>query len=73
MKQSEFRRAMAEEFGEAYATVLLRDHWLAEFSATPNEALSEGATPRDVWLSLCADLQVPQERWHGRGLRDPRD
>jgi hypothetical protein len=26
-----------------------------------------------VWLALCKASDVPQERWYGVGLRDPRD
>ncbi|WP_125099805.1 DUF3046 domain-containing protein [Leucobacter chromiireducens] len=73
MRLSEFRRACAEEFGAEYAGVLLRDHWLAALGGTPNDAIERGVPARDVWAELCADLQVPIERRHGRGLRDPRD
>ncbi len=37
---------------------------------TAEQALAAGVDPRDVWLALCADLQVPRERWLGRD--DPR-
>lgn len=62
---------MAEEFGEAYAGVLARDHWIASLGGTVQEALGSGARPQDVWQALCADLDVPRERWHGRGLTEP--
>jgi hypothetical protein len=39
---------------------------------TADEALDAGATPRDVWLSLCAAMDVPRERWHGAGRPEPR-
>ncbi len=73
MRLSEFRRACAEEFGAEYAGVLLRDHWLAPLGGTPDEALARGVPAREVWAVLCADLGVPVERRHGRGLIDPRD
>ncbi|WP_336651376.1 MULTISPECIES: DUF3046 domain-containing protein [unclassified Leucobacter] len=73
MKLSEFRRACAAEFGADYAGVLIRDHWLAALGGTPGDALERGVPPRDVWGALCADLDVPLERRHGRGLRDPRE
>ncbi|MFT4232757.1 MAG: DUF3046 domain-containing protein [Leucobacter sp.] len=72
MKLSEFRRACADEFGAEYAGVLLRDHWLAALDATPDEALERGVAARVVWDALCVDLDVPEARRHGRGLRDPR-
>lgn len=73
MRQSEFQRAMAEEFGESHSGVLLRDHWLTALGGTALEALERGVPAREVWLALCQDLQVPVERWHGRGLREPRN
>ena len=72
MKLSEFRRACAEEFGADYAGVLIRDHWLAPLGGTAADALDRGVPAREVWDALCADLDVPIERRHGRGLIDPR-
>lgn len=71
MKLSEFRRACAEEFGPEYAGVLLRDHWLTALGSTGDEALERGVPAREVWEALCADLQIPESRRYGRGLRDP--
>lgn len=73
MRLSEFQRAVGEEFGEAYAGVLLRDHWLTGLSATASEALDRGVPPRAVWLALCEDFQIPESRRYGRGLRESRD
>lgn len=73
MRLSEFQRAMQEEFGEVYAGVLMRDHWLAALGGTANEALDRGLPAREIWQALCVELQVPEERRHGRGLIDPRD
>lgn len=69
MRISEFRRACAAEFGEEYAAVLLRDHWLRELGATAQEALAAGVEARAVWEALCVDLEVPEARRHGRGLK----
>lgn len=71
MRLSEFQRACAEEFGADYAGVLIRDHWLASLGGTAAEALDSGVPARDVWQALCADLDVPLARRHGRGLIDP--
>lgn len=71
MRLSEFQRACAEEFGADYARVLIRDHWLAPLGGTAAEALERGVAARDVWQALCADLDVPLARRHGRGLIDP--
>ncbi|MEB4615897.1 DUF3046 domain-containing protein [Leucobacter sp. M11] len=72
MRLSEFRRAVAEEFGPVHGPVLTRDQWLAELGGTVDEALAAGADPRDAWLALCREMSVPTERRHGRGLVDPR-
>ncbi|RNI21415.1 DUF3046 domain-containing protein [Flexivirga caeni] len=69
MKLSEYRRLMSDEFGSAYAGVLGGSHVLQQLgNRTPDEALAEGVKPREVWLALCRDLQIPEERWLGRDL-----
>lgn len=73
MRLSEFRRAVSEQFGEAYSEVLIRDHWLSSMNGTAQEALGRGEGVRDVWLALCEDLQVPPSQRYGRGLIDPRE
>ncbi|MCA0377979.1 MAG: DUF3046 domain-containing protein [Actinobacteria bacterium] len=72
MRISEFQRAMREEFGDVYAGVLTRDHWLTVLGGTAQDALDRGVPAREVWWALCEDLQVPLARRHGRGLIDPR-
>ncbi|MGK0715529.1 DUF3046 domain-containing protein [Leucobacter sp. W1153] len=73
MRLSEFQRAVAEEFGEIYAGVLMRDHWISELDGTAQDALAVGVPARRVWEALCVEMQVPEQRRYGRGLRDPRD
>lgn len=64
---------MAEEFGAAYAPSLARSHVLAALGGrTPHEALEAGCAPREVWLAVCEDLDVPESRRHGRELPPPR-
>lgn len=71
MRASEFWELMQGEFGAAYASTLAREHVVSALGErTAEQALAAGLDPRDVWLALCADLQVPQERWLGRD--DPR-
>ena len=41
----------------------MRDH---------KQALEAGEEPREVWLALVADLEVPPERWWGRDTAAPR-
>lgn len=68
MRLSEFWIAVAEEFGDAYGRMLVRDLVLTEIGGvTGEEALRRGSAPRDIWLALCRASDVPQERWHGVG------
>ncbi|AND16148.1 DUF3046 domain-containing protein [Rathayibacter tritici] len=66
MRLSEFRQLVDDEFGAGYARVLVSDLVLTELSGqTAEQALANGAEPRDVWLALCRASDVPQARWHG--------
>ncbi len=58
---------MADEFGETHASVLLNDLILVSLGEkTGKAALDGGAEPREVWLAICAAMDVPKERWHGQ-------
>lgn len=58
---------MADEFGSAYAASLARDHVLTALGGlTGIQALDAGADPREVWLALCQEMDVPVERQWGR-------
>lgn len=72
MRLSEFQRACAEEFGADYAGVVIRDHWLTALAATARGALDSGVPAREVWEALCDEFEIPVERRHGRGLKQPR-
>lgn len=73
VRASEFWRAVDDEFGAGYGRVVTRDLVLGEVGGvTADEALARGADPREVWLALCAAMDVPPERRYGVGLRDPR-
>ncbi len=72
MRRSEFDRAVADEFGAQGAT-LVADLVLSDVGGrTAAEALSAGIPPRDVWLALCAETDVPPERRYGVGRLEPR-
>lgn len=70
MRLSEFRRAVATEFGEVYGKSLCKDLALERFgSKSADEALEAGADPRAVWLELCQMQGVPETRQYGVGRK----
>lgn len=76
VKHSEYRRLMTDEFGSAYAAVLGNSHVLQALgNRTPDQALADGVKPRDVWVAICDDLQIPEDRRLGRDipLKERRD
>jgi hypothetical protein len=73
MRLSDFWRLMDDEFGASYARSLAREHVLGALgNRTPVQALESGTEPREAWLALCADMDVPVERRLGKELRDPK-
>ena len=67
VRLSHFWQLMDDEFGPAYARSLARDHVVGALgNRSPQAALDAGAAPREVWLALCRDMDVPQERWLGK-------
>ncbi len=73
MRRSEFDRAVAEEFGRTPGRVLLRDLSIdALGDRTAEQALAAGVKAGVVWQALCAAMDVPEARRHGRGLVDPQ-
>jgi hypothetical protein len=72
MRRSEFDRAVEDEFG-AQASTLITDLALSDAGGrTAAEALRDGIPPREVWLALCAETDVPAERRYGVGRLEPR-
>ncbi|WP_261166153.1 DUF3046 domain-containing protein [Microbacterium sp. Marseille-Q6965] len=71
MRRSEFLRAVADEFG-AQASSLVSDLVLPSFGRTAAEALDAGVPPREIWLALCDETDVPADRRYGAGRLEPR-
>ncbi|HET7397942.1 MAG TPA: DUF3046 domain-containing protein [Intrasporangium sp.] len=70
---SHFWTLMNDEFGQAYAGSLARDHVLHALSGrTVLQAIEDGVPPRDVWEAICEDMEVPAERRLGRSARPAR-
>lgn len=73
MRLSEFRRAVADEFGDGYGRVVTNDLVLMPLGGrTAEQALAGGVPARDVWLALCLETDVPESRWYGVGLPVPK-
>ena len=71
MRLSEFRQAIKDEFGDGYGRVLTRDLVLPAYGRTADQALSAGVPARDVWMALCVEADVPEDRRYGAGLPRP--
>ncbi|KQY97082.1 DUF3046 domain-containing protein [Microbacterium sp. MEC084] len=71
MRRSEFLRAVDEEFGARGAS-LLSDLVLPGIGRTADQALDDGVPPREIWLALCAETDVPASRRYGAGRLEPR-
>lgn len=71
MRRSEFLRAVDDEFG-GRATTLLSDLVLPGIGRTAQDALDAGVPPREIWIELCAETDVPVERRYGVGRLEPR-
>lgn len=74
MRLSQFNQLMQDEFGAAYAQVLVRDSVLTELGdRTGSQALVAGTDPREVWLAICRLAGVPKTRWHGVDKKKPSE
>lgn len=72
MRRSEFLRAVDAEFGSRGSS-LISDLVLTQLGGrTAEAALEDGVQPRDIWLALCIEAEVPVERRHGAGRLEPR-
>lgn len=72
MRRSEFQRAVENEFGPR-ATALVTDLVLSHLgNRTAAQAIADGDSPRDVWLALCEETDVPVSRRHGAGRLEPK-
>lgn len=73
MRLSEFRLAMSDEFGDAYARVISHDVVLSALGGrTADQALADAIPMRDVWLAICDAQDVPENRRYGVGQREPK-
>jgi hypothetical protein len=60
MRLSHFWQRMYEQFGEAYAASLARDHVIEGLgSRTVEQALAEGYSAKEVWRAVCEAFALP--------------
>ncbi|WP_067163031.1 DUF3046 domain-containing protein [Microbacterium sp. TNHR37B] len=72
MRRSEFARAVEAEFGPR-GDSLVSDLTLPGVGyRTADQALRDGIDPREVWLALCIEADVPVARRHGVGRIERR-
>jgi hypothetical protein len=68
---SEFWALVDDEFGVGRGRSLVKDQVLALLSyRTAQSALDAGDDLREIWLALCAEMDVPASRHWGR--KEPR-
>lgn len=72
MRRSEFLRAVDDEFA-GRADSLVHDLILGSLGRTAREALDAGVPPRDIWVALCDEADVPPTRRYGVGRLEPRE
>ncbi len=66
VRVSAFWQLMEQEFGAASSRAMADHHVLGELGGvTATVALAGGVDPRQVWLALCRDFDVPPERRFG--------
>lgn len=62
MRLTEYHQLVVDEFGESKGAWISHSHVLSELNGTPDELIERGVGPRRVWIGLCNDFDVPQER-----------
>lgn len=61
MTLSDFNALTYEVFGSARADHLVRTHVLTELGGrTAEQAIDDGFEPKEVWLTLSAEFEVPE-------------
>lgn len=64
MRLTEFHELVEAQFGSVRGASLLVDHVLTRLGGrTAEQAIEDGADPREVWRALCADFDVPRDQW----------
>ncbi|GAA3851243.1 DUF3046 domain-containing protein [Saccharothrix violaceirubra] len=63
MRNTVFRKLMANEFGQVRAELMASDHVLSALGGrTPDQALDEGIPAKEIWVAVCDAFEVPEHR-----------
>ncbi|MFC6090441.1 DUF3046 domain-containing protein [Saccharothrix sp. BKS2] len=63
MRNTVFRKLMANEFGQVRGEMIARDHVMSGLGGrTADEALEAGFPAKEVWLAVCDAFDVPAQR-----------
>ncbi|MGZ0711186.1 DUF3046 domain-containing protein (plasmid) [Coraliomargarita sp. W4R53] len=72
MRRSEFDRAVTDEFGDRSGAVV-NDLVLSSLGdRTATQAMALGMPPKEIWLALCAEMDVSPDRRYGAGRLEPK-
>ena len=63
MRNTVFRKLMANEFGQVRGEMIARDHVMSGLGGrTADEALEAGFPAKEIWLAVCDAFDVPEQR-----------
>jgi Protein of unknown function (DUF3046) len=63
MRNTMFRKLMANEFGQVRAEMVARDHVMSALGGrTADQALEAGVPAKEVWSAVCDAFDVPEHR-----------
>ena len=68
MRRTEFDRLVEGEFGDSFGAWIGSSHVLSRLGGTAEGLIEQGADLREVWLALCDDFEVPQDRRLGEDI-----
>lgn len=63
MRNTVFRKLMADEFGQVRAEMVARDHVMSALGGrTADQALEAGVPAKEIWRAVCDAFDVPEHR-----------
>lgn len=62
MRLTEFHQLIGDEFGKIQGNWIVHSHVLPVYDRTPEQLIEDGEDLRRVWIGLCEDFDVPEQR-----------